>query len=72
MGEGVGGAAGMEEFPKVWFLAELLQNTILGFNLAKLGLFAESWAFVCSLMCLDWELCGFCSHSQGLQHLGQI
>lgn len=59
MGGGVCGAAGMEEFSKVCFLAELLQNTTPGFNLAELGLFAESWAFVCSLLCLDWELCGF-------------
>lgn len=59
MGGGVFGAAGMEEFSKVFFLAELLQNTTLRFNLAELGSFAESWAFVCSLMCLDWELCGF-------------
>lgn len=59
VGGGVCGAAGMEEFSKVCFLAELLQNTTPGFNLAELGLFAESWAFVCSLLCLDWELCGF-------------
>lgn len=59
VGGGVCSAAGMEEFSRVCFLAELLQNKTLGFNLARLGLFAESWAFVCSLMCLDWELCGF-------------
>lgn len=71
MGGGVCGAAGMEEFSKVCSLAELLQNTTLGFNLAELGLFAVSWAFVCLLMCLEWELCGILLW-EGLQHLGQI
>lgn len=66
VGGGVCGTAGMEEFSKVCFLAELLQNKTLGFNLARLGLFAESWAFVCSLMCLDWELRGFSSALSGI------
>lgn len=66
---GVCGAAGLGEFSRVCFLAELLQNTTLGFNLAELGLFAESWSHSCVWI---GSCVGFLQHLQGLQHLGQI